>query len=59
MCTCSDVDFGLDLDVWWERWVVQETEGAGCGFWAVAVGEPFEAFGWRGDLMQLVLGARI
>jgi hypothetical protein len=37
---------------------VQEAEGTGCGLWAMAIGEPFGAFGWRGDLIRLALRAR-
>jgi hypothetical protein len=41
VCSRTDVNFRLDFDVWGERWVVEEAQGAGGWFGAVAVGEVF------------------
>ena len=54
MSTCSDVDLGFDLDVWWEGRVVQKAERAGGWFYAVAIGEVLGAFHRGVDLPKLV-----
>lgn len=54
MGACSDVDFGFEVIVGWERRVMEEAEGAWGWFWTVAVGEPFLAFGFGIDLGKSV-----